>query len=193
MGRFRISKVIDIVSAEFLLSYRPNGGTVIILRTIWITAILYSTAVIARESIAPGHLWRFSFEQLRLAVSETIPWFGAIFAGVYAALYARFASQSNYLAELYNQMQGAIFQSPLKPGAEKDSMAAWQAGFIEDAETLHLATKPLFASVIANMLENGDVREMYINYTPGGESRLKKLERKVNDVVNDIAERHAGS
>jgi hypothetical protein len=40
--------------------------------------------------------------------ADSIGWIGAIFAAVYAALYARFASQWSYLAGVYNQMRQTL-------------------------------------------------------------------------------------
>lgn len=133
------------LTGEFILEFRANGGTVVFLRSCWITTIVYGLAVLLREvTDTNAILWTLSFDSFRLAVNQTIPWIGAIFAGVYIALYARFASQWSYIASLYNQ----IIQTECDPNSSTKAIAVWWAAFIEDAEDLHLAFKPMFAAII---------------------------------------------
>jgi hypothetical protein len=117
-------------------------------------------------------------------VAETIPWFGAIFAGVYMALYTCFASQWNYLASLYNQMMAMSVQCPPEGTTSSDNLVLWQAGFIEDADDLHLVTKPMFASVVSNLLQQQAVRDAITEYSPGGARRLGELEAKVKAALD---------
>ncbi len=46
-----------------------------------------------------------------MGLLTALPTFGAIFAAVYFALYARFASQWSYLANLYNKIKEAETRS----------------------------------------------------------------------------------
>ncbi len=73
-------------------------------------------------------------------------------------------------------------QAPPKDESARVVFAMWKAALIEDAEEVHLATKPVYAGIIKSMLEKPEVREMYKKYTPGGETRLRNLEEKVNSV-----------
>lgn len=179
------------LSGEFILKRYPNGGTVVMFRSLWITIIIYFFAIGIRSRLAPHAIWTPSVASAANLIGSTIPWFGAIFAGVYAALYARFASQWNYLANLYNQIMCAQLQCDTSGTINQDAMDLWQAGFIEDAETLHLALKPMFASVIQSMLTSDSVRDAYEECTPGGNARLEALEAAVNAVVSKTAQRYA--
>ena len=57
------------------------------------------------------------------------------------------------------------------------------AGFIEDAEDLHLATKPMYAAVIHSFLERAEVRDAYEANTVNGAARLAALARKLEKVL----------
>ena len=182
----------NYLSGEFILKRYPNGGLAVLLRSLWITVILYSIAIAIKSRIAPHATWSPSIAVARDLISNTMPWFGAIFAGVYAALYARFASQWSYLANLYNQIMCTQVQCDASGTMHHGAMALWQAGFIEDAEALHLARKPMFASVIVSMLGNDKVRDAYTKYTPGGSARLETLEASVKAVVSKAEQQFVG-
>jgi hypothetical protein len=183
--------MMDYISGEFLLKNRPNGGTVVLRRTLLISVAAYLLAIGVRSRLELGAMWAFDMSVARKLVVDTIPWFGAIFAGTYVALYARFASQWNYLASLYNQIMVALAQHPPEGMTSSEILALWQAGFIEDAEELHLARKPMFASVIASMLTETAVRDAYVSYTPGGKARLDKLEAGVEAVLDRVRKKYA--
>ena len=146
-------------------------------RAAWAALIVNILGLGLRDRLPLDSTWSFSLARLRVAVDDALPWFGAIFAGSYAAFYTRFQAQYSYLANLYNQVMGSSGAEP--PGPE-ETYAAWWAGYIEDAEELHLDTKPVFASVIASVLERPLVREKYGKHTPGGEERLKNVEQRVS-------------
>lgn len=112
---------------------------------------------------------------------ELLPWLGALFGAVYAGLYARFASQWLYLANTYNQIKAAECRSE----SSARPLAEWKAGFIEDADGLHLATKPLFASVIAHWAREAAVAQAYADTVTGGADRLAAL-------VDRLARRRRG-
>ena len=61
-------------------------------------------------------------------------------------------------------------------------LAEWKAGFMEDSEELHPATKPLFASVVRVWGKDGRVRSQFIANAPGGEERFSALMRRVEMV-----------
>jgi hypothetical protein len=130
---------------------------------------------------------KFSSTALRLALKNTLPWYGAIFAGVYAALYARFSSQWTYLAALYYQIKATEAQvvagstSSSKTGEIITSM---KASFIEDADDLHLALKPMFAALIRTWSQDEKVKVEFVEYAPGGQLRFNSLLEEVNSQVH---------
>ena len=132
------------LSCEWLLDSVPNGGAVILLRTLVIALGLDVIAAVAVGFLDPTHGGIVTLPFLRRELADKLPWFGAIFAVVYAALYTRFASQWTYLAGVYNQIKAAEARNDCDPA----KIAEWKAGFIIDAHELHLAQKPLFAEII---------------------------------------------
>ena len=88
--------------------------------------------------------------QLLRDFGETIPWLRAVFAGVYIALYTRFAAQFSYLANVYNQMMAT--QAMIKDPDSNEKIRRWKTGLVEDAQDLHLATKPMFATIVWHLL-----------------------------------------
>ena len=183
--------MIRHLSCEFVLKRMPNGGTAVLLRSTIISLGLYLIAISIKSRVTPGTTWYFDLVSFRVLIAETIPWFGAIFAGVYVALYSRFASQWNYLATLYNQIMQAAVENPPKGISRESALRLWQAGFIEDAEDLHLAGKPMFASIINSMLGKPETREYFIAHSPGGAERLAKLELRVARALESSI-RHQG-
>jgi hypothetical protein len=104
--------MIHHLSCEFVLKRMPNGGTAVLLRSVLISIGLYLVVIAFKSRITPGATWSFDSAVFRSLLADTIPWFGAIFAGVYVALYSRFASQWNYVASLYNQIMQTAVQHP---------------------------------------------------------------------------------
>lgn len=173
-----MARLLSAISGEFLPRRRPNSGTVVLVRSLLSALAVYLTAIGIHSRLQPGSTWRPSWHEFRLLTANTLPWFGAIFAVTYAALYSRFSSQWTYLANLYNSIMTAQIQAP-RDEDNCRAYAAWMAGFIEDAEELHLALKPIYASVILSLLEKPGVREMYATHTPGGKTRLANLEAQL--------------
>lgn len=167
------------LSFEFLLDLMPNGGRAVLYRSTLISILIYAGAVAFASRIEPGASWRPDMDAARKIVFETIPWFGAVFAGVYLALYARFASQWQYLASVYNQMMATAVQQPPIGHTPEAVLRIWQAGIIEDAEDLHLACKPMFASLVSVLLTRPAVRRQFVDHAPGGAERLIALEKKI--------------
>ena len=176
--------VLSALDGEFILRWIPNGGGVVVARSIWIGCVAFLCYIAVLERLAVGSSWHFSSEHLRAQVVANLSVGGAILAGAYAALYARFSSQWLYLAGLYNQIMAVQVQpSSATDEVHERMLAFWKAGFIEDAEAVHLATKPMYAAVIASMLRNERVRKAYVASTVAGEAGLKKLESRITEVL----------
>jgi len=107
---------------------------------------------------------------LRLQLIQLAPLCGIVFGAIYTALYARFASQWSYLANLYNNIK----ETEALDGDEK-VVAEWKAGFIEDAENLHLACKSSFVTTVKVWGEDPLVKKSFIKNAPGGKKRYKRL------------------
>lgn len=183
--------MIRFFSGEFIFRWLPNGGSAVLFRSLWTSIILYILTVGFKTAIAPGHMWQFDWTSCRLIISETIPWLGTIFAAAYVAYYSRFAAQWSYLANLYNQIMMTSVQNPPEGTTSAERLEIWEAGFIEDAEDLHLATKPMFAMVIKSLLNKPGVRSAYIDGTVGGKDRLENLEDRIKKVIKK-AEKYCG-
>jgi len=177
------------MSFEFLLKRHANGGGIILVRSVAISLQIYAAALALKEFCTPDATLTFSWAALQSAIAETVPWLGAIFAGVYAALYSRFSAQWTYLADLYNQIMATAAQCGETDEAE-DVLTLWKAGFVEDADELHLATKPMFASIIKEMLSEPEVRAAFIAHAPGHEARLKDLEARVEKSLANVHARY---
>ncbi len=95
-----LDKITRLLSGECLLARRPNGGGVILARSIYVSVIVYAVSLIIKSGTEPEAMLSFSFAELKRNINETIPWVGTIFAGVYAALYTRYSSQWSYLVSL---------------------------------------------------------------------------------------------
>lgn len=172
--------LLGIASAEFLLVKRANSGGLVLARSLIITVLVYGAAVALKAILEPGAILRFDAANLRAVLKDTLPWAGAIFAGIYATLYGRFSSQWLYLANLYNQLMATQAQAP------DYDYSTWKAGFIEDAEELHLSLKPMYAAIIADMLKDDTIRERYEADVPNGGERLKRLERNIARVLKRV-------
>lgn len=173
-------------TGEFVLNRRPNGGGVVVVRAIWTTSILFTLAVGVRESFAPNAEWlTFSFPNALAAIREHLAWFGAILTVVYAALYARFSSQWLYLANLYNQISEASVKLPeeRRTSEQQEQLDTWWAGFIEDAQDLHLATKKNYALLILYRLQFEQVRKICREWTIDGPRRIDELECNLEKAI----------
>jgi len=178
------SWVLSFLDGEFLLRKIPNSGGAVVARSAWLSAVLLLGYIALVERLQPGATWSPCLDCFFKVLAENLKLGGAIFAAAYAALYARFSSQWLYLAGLYNQ----IMATQVREGAKLDEvgrakLALWKAGFIEDAVTVHLAAKPMYASVIVGMLADDDVRNAYIASTVDGEGGISTLEADLKKVV----------
>lgn len=173
------------LAGEFVLKRWPNGGSAIFVRTLWITALMYSAALLLRA--VPYTDWSLGihWDKLRSEVGETVPWLGAIAGGVYTALYARFSSQWSYLANVYHQMKSSILSGPSAPSThQEEQLQYWKAAFVEDAEDLHLVRKKMFAMTAWEWLGDEAVSDMFDRYTTGGEQRRISLEKRLAKDLN---------
>ncbi|SDE29508.1 hypothetical protein [Myxococcus virescens] len=169
------------LSGEFFLDKKANGGTVVLKRSLWVTFLVYLVAFPLKVVTDPESVWgTLSLRGFLGDLHDTAPWAGAVFAGAYAAFYARFSSQWAYLAGLYNQILQA--ELAVEPD-QKERIEVWWVGFIEDALELHLATKPMFAAVIRHLLTKPGVRKEFENGVPGGKWRLPELQIAVDAVA----------
>lgn len=171
---------VAIVSGEWMLTFRqrrPNGGSIVLARSLWCSATIYVGLLLLRELLDPNRSWEPSCLEIRLRLLATMPWYGAIFTACYASLYTRFASQWSYLAALYNQIVSAQISVEAARGEEAVGLfVPWKAGFIEDADDLHLATKPLFAHAVLGWLGDPAVRAWFEAHSLGGLTRLNQIE-----------------
>ncbi|MBU9154298.1 hypothetical protein KTD28_06715 [Burkholderia gladioli] len=178
--------IVGLISGEWVVTrcLKTNGGDAILFRTCWVT-LLVAVAVVGIRL----H-WVHAPNGDKIAVTRHLldvgGWLSAVFGGVYLALYARFSSQWTYLASLYNQIK----QTEATAGVNSAVLASWKAGFIEDAENLHLACKSSFAPVIKAWGTDAAVASAFVSYAPGSASRWKKLQTRVKAAVDKTAERY---
>ncbi len=191
-GRLRKSRLfratewlLSAASFEWLLTRFPNGGTIILVRALLIAIAIYLSSIGLQNAFDPSRTWRFSGAELMSQVSGTLHWFGAILGAVYAALYTRFSSQWGYLADVYNQIKAAECSADCKAAP----LTQWKAGFIEDAEDLHLATKRTFASVIRAWGRDEAVSAEFAQSAPGGSQRFAALMQRVNAAWDESGSR----
>jgi hypothetical protein len=175
------SRVFKLLSGEFLLNRRPNGGDIVFLRSLISAALLFVPAAAIKLWVDTGILCGMCVLR-EMALS--LPWFGAIFGAIYIGLYSRFSSQWTYLANLYNQMMASQVLMPFAAGQPSSrTYIVWWAAFIEDAEDVHLALKKNYAAVIVGLTGDARIREAYAHSTVGGARRLQELELKLESVL----------
>ncbi len=171
--------VVRYLSAEWILDYRPNGGTTVFVRSLCVSVIFFLFASIIRVLFH----WDFALcglpSEVRSTILQIAPYAGAVFAFAYTALYARFAAQWSYLANLYNQIM-AVQSS--NANCDEEAMSDWKAGFIQDALELHLAAKPMFTEVIESMLVDRRVQEAFIRGVANGKHELEHLKSRLANI-----------
>jgi hypothetical protein len=178
--RWTCRRVGELVTGEWWFWWgRPNGGTVILRRSLQVSLMLYLIGLWLRSLFNAAWPWHLDFGALWHNGAETVPWLGAIFGAVYAALYARFASQWSYLAGVYNQLRQTL--ATLKDADQENDnhMQLWKAGFVEDALDLHLATKPMFGPFVQRLLDDPGVSDGFDAYTVNGEERRERLQKQL--------------
>jgi len=178
-----LNGAVSFLSAEWILTkfQQCNGGAVILLRSsivaTWVTLLLCLAYVFESEDFC--NLINVGF--LKNHIFAGFKTFGTILAFVYAALYARFSAQWRYLADVYNKIKEAQTRSE----AGNIYLAQWKAGFIEDADELHLATKKIFMSILYHWLNESDVRDEFIKNTPSGGAHYQNLKMRVDVAYRD--------
>ncbi len=160
-----ILALVDWFSGEWLLHGRPNGGSVVFLRSLLVSGYIFAFAIFIKCAIDPDTLLKFSLHELRVEIRDSLPWLGAIFAATYTGFYTRYASQWNYIAGLYNQIM-ATASTRTTSSARNEAFLFWQAAFIEDCYHLHLDRKEIFAFAIKQLLSDPAVLKTFIECTP---------------------------
>jgi hypothetical protein len=183
VGHVFWGKLLEISSAEWLLTKcdLPNGGEVILLRSVWISVAVYFTVMSLSNVLDPGRTWTFNIREIQIQFLATLPRLGAIFAVTYAALYARFASQWTYIANVYNQIKATECRND--SSNNQPALAEWKAGFIEDARALHLAYKSMFASVILSWTAKPDIKRHCVESFPDGEIGFSKFIDRIKGAI----------
>ena len=178
------SQVISFLSGEWMLNHgRPNGGDVVVFRTLWVGALLIAVLAVVKalESTGalPGAAWDKAIGMMQGSDGPVV------FGAVYLAFYARFASQWTYMANLYNQIKqaevtmlatlpvqalpptaaGAPSSAPIAGASAANALAQWKAGFIEDALAVHMATKPAIAAIIRAWYGEQAVKDAFAKHT----------------------------
>lgn len=182
-----LNTIVTFLSGEFFLSWYPNGGTVVLLRTFFTSIIIYILFITAKGLLDTGFGPELDWVYIQELIGDTLTIAGAIIAGTYTAFYTRFASQWAYLAELYNNLMSTQAQVPRDGSEERERVyAVWKAGIVEDAYTLHLAGKPMFAPLIAGLLEEPKVVESFLESAYNGSKALEKLEKQLSSSLGKV-------
>lgn len=179
------SCLVKLVSLEFILDWYANSGGVVALRSVWLTSVVYAAVILLRAQVES-----IEHETLACHFKDTWPWFGAIFAGVYASLYSRFASQYSYLSNLYNEIM--LAEASIGGSAKSEKLQLLWAAFIEDAHAMHLAKKPLFAGLISHLLGLPDVYARFCDSSLGGRALAYEILLEVDAVCAREKEKWQG-
>lgn len=165
-----IDRIIKFLTLEFILDHHPNGGTVVLVRSIWCSVVVYALTVFLVVWIDPdlSPADNTTMYTIREKVVETIPWYGAILAALYTAFYSRFSAQWSYLANLYNQIKAVESNSPTAT-----ALVEWKSGFLEDCDEVHLLRKPIMAAIVVNWGKDPKVKESFIK--EWGSQRFLKI------------------
>lgn len=167
-----LEDLIDIASGQWILkNLKANGGHVVVLRALWTTLVFSIVAMGLVALLDPGRKGPITLASIHRQFWD-ISGIVVVFLGAsYLALYARFVSQWQYLAGLYNQIK----QAEAAKDMDEQAIAEWKAGYLEDAENLHLAAKNNLAPVLRAWTKNPLVEKAFVENTPGGVARFKRL------------------
>lgn len=170
--------VLKYATGEFLLDCYPNGGGLIVVRSMITSIWIYAIAAAIWSGTHPETEPELSWSGVLFSIHETLPWFGAISAVVYVAFYTRYAGQWSYLAGLYNQLMLAGIGPDAGTTKARRALLRWQVGFISDAKTLHLDRKADFIEVVKDYLRRPEVyREASTTFSP---EELEEVMRRVD-------------
>ncbi|WP_165987868.1 hypothetical protein [Caballeronia sp. SBC1] len=182
---------MELISGEwfFVVLDRANGGSIILLRAlfvaIWIFFLLLPAGLALHDVIDPSRQGtQFDWPRLFHFWDQHASWLAVVFGSVYTALYARFAAQWRYLADLYNKVKEASIKYAGEPNSD-ERIAEWKAGFVEDAQELHLAKKRIFAQVIKHWLADEAVKNAFVGYSGGPKDRYQKLVEDINRAIGE--------
>lgn len=172
------NQIIGCLTGAVSLQWHPNSGAIVLLRAVWSSLVLYACAVTWKCLLITGYGPKVDWLLVRTELGSTVHWAGAILAGTYGAFYARFASQWGYLAEVSNQLMMAQAQAPDDGlDARHRVYVAWQAAIVEQSHILHLAGVPMFAPLVAQLLEDPEVVGAFLGSAVNAEAALTRLER----------------
>ena len=77
-----IDAVVEFVSGEKLFDWlnKPNGGTMVFLRSVWLSVIIYAVALLLHTGSYAEWTWEFwkwpchiDFGQLKKDIADTVP------------------------------------------------------------------------------------------------------------------------
>lgn len=182
-----MSTILNVISGEWMLSKRGNSGGVVLARSSFVSLWLFLALLGVHSYLGPCAQFSFSRPEFLAELRDRIPWLGAIFGGVYAALYSRFSSQWKYLAQLYNQLMAAEDSRPRSTldGEYRKRRMMWWHAFIMDAQDVHLALKATFVGAVHSLLaENEIIEEMC-----GQNDKDKKSFDEFKEAVRKAADR----
>ena len=180
----RTEQLLDFLSGQWILDLRgTNGGDVVVLRAAVITLTFSVVAVMLKSWIRPQENFTWSADGLQGELVELAGWISGFFGAAYLALYTRFVSQWSYLANVYNMIK----QAEAAEGAQTKVITEWKAGFLEDADHLHLVGKKSLAPIIKHWAEEKGVAEAFLTATPGGQAQLDRIWKRAEVLCNSLA------
>lgn len=190
-------KVVRYLSFEWFLSpASPNGGAIVLARSVGVGLELAFAACLLKYWAYPDGTVFSSWTCVSRELLEIGPWLVAAIGGVYAALYARFSSQWSYVANLYNQIKHAEIELELQSNTASQSalekLAQWKAGYIEDAQDLHLHTKENVAAIIHFWGVEETVAKAFRSWAPGGDERWTLLQKEVQVAYECASKKYKG-
>ena len=205
-----IKFIENFIFAEIVFKFLRNGGLAVFFRTLLSGSIvsvivLLIYCVFSGDLSSIGSLFTSNWwdHTARCVLIEDWWKYCGIYAAVYTSYYARFVSQWSYISNLYNQIKNADISLCMSCGQNCDcnqhvqltnckscaveKLNGWKAGFIEDAETLHLVTKPLFAGVIHTWLTHNDsVVKMYKEYHSEAYAKSDDADKRYQKLLSDL-------
>lgn len=173
---------MSFLSAECVLEWRANSGSVVLFRALWSAFMLMVVAIILNSILDNGITCNPEPSLIWKGFQTHPTWYAIVFAAVYTALYTRFANQWQYLAKLYNDLKVAEINSAketVPSQAVNDILVKWQAAFVADACVMPLLSQDSFASAVGGYLYRPAVRTLFIALN--GQSSFDDIRRKLAD------------
>lgn len=186
----KVTRIVDFASGQWILDgFGTNGGEVVILRTSFITLWFSCLALALQAAVDPARHGPISLHGLQSQLMDLAAWLAAFFGAAYLALYTRFVSQWGYLANVYN----LIKQAESANGADKNVIAEWKAGFLEDADHLHLVGKRSLAPIISSWGKDSLVVAAFDTATPGGRVRRERIVASADTICEAVAKKEGSA